>query len=311
MTYSPDLLRILLIEDNENDAALIMHELKSANGFEILMDVVSTEKDMRAVLERKTVDIVLSDYNLPSFSFRRAIDILDEVGLNVPVILVSGYISDEMKAQMKGTKVYELVTKDQLGKLIHIIRRELLLLRANDEILQVLIRALELKDVETREHSDRVVETTVRIARAMGIGDVEVSHMRRGALLHDVGKIGIPDAILLKKGSLTTEEMEIMRRHPNIGYEILKDIKFLSRALDIPYCHHEKWDGSGYPRALAGTEIPLSARIFTVADFFDAMTNDRPYRKALPVLTATKFIFENRGVFFDPDVVRTFLEIMK
>jgi HD-GYP domain-containing protein (c-di-GMP phosphodiesterase class II) len=137
---------------------------------------------------------------------------------------------------------------------------------AYDTTLEGWSRALDLRDKETEGHTQRVVDTTLRIAQNLGINDEELTHLRRGALLHDIGKMGIPDAILLKPGPLTDEEWEVMKRHPVYAYDLLYPITYLRSSLDIPYCHHEKWDGSGYPRGLKGEEIPLAARIFSVVD---------------------------------------------
>ena len=133
-------------------------------------------------------------------------------------------------------------------------------------------------------------------------------HIRRGALLHDMGKLGVPDHILLKPGKLTEEEWEVMRKHPQFVYDMLSEIHYLKPALDIPYCHHEKWDGTGYPRGLQGEEIPLAARIFTVADVWDALTSDRPYRKAWPIGQALDYIKEQSGRHFDLRAVKAFLK---
>jgi HD-GYP domain-containing protein (c-di-GMP phosphodiesterase class II) len=135
-------------------------------------------------------------------------------------------------------------------------------------------------------------------------------HIRRGALLHDMGKMGIPDSILLKRGALTNSEWEIMRRHPIYAHEMLSHIIYLKRSLDIPYCHHEKWDGTGYPRGLKGEEIPLAARIFAVVDVWDATTSDRPYRVAWPQEKARAFILEESGKYFDPHIVTVFLSLI-
>lgn len=142
----------------------------------------------------------------------------------------------------------------------------------------------------------------------MGIKEGELDHVYRGALLHDIGKMGIPDSILLKPGKLTDEEWEIMRKHPVYACEMLSSIDYLQPALDIPYCHHEKWDGSGYPRGLKGEQIPLSARIFAVVDVYDALTSDRPYREAWTNKKALKYINENAGKHFDPEVVEIFIK---
>jgi len=136
-------------------------------------------------------------------------------------------------------------------------------------------------------------------------------HIRRGALLHDIGKMGVPDNILLKPGELTEEEWVRMRTHPGYAYDLLKPIAFLAPALDIPYCHHEKWDGTGYPRRLKGQEIPLAARLFAVVDVWDALLSDRPYRKAWTSERARQYIRDQAGIYFDPKVVETFLDMIK
>ncbi|EFO80569.1 putative PAS/PAC sensor protein [Oscillochloris trichoides DG-6] len=169
-------------------------------------------------------------------------------------------------------------------------------------------RALDMRDQETQGHSERVTELTVRLARAMGVDEEEIEHIRRGALLHDIGKMGIPDAVLLKAGPLTNEEWSLMRMHPIYSYELLKQIGFLRPALPIPISHHERWDGQGYPAGLKGEQIPLPARIFAVIDVWDALTNDRPYRKAWPPERARDYIVQQAGIHFDPEVVKIFLE---
>ena len=184
------------------------------------------------------------------------------------------------------------------------------LLSAYDATLEGWTRALDLRDNETEGHTQRVTELTERLARAMGFMDEDLVTIRRGALLHDMGKIGVPDAILLKPGPLTDEEFDVMRRHPEFAYNMLAPIGFLEPALDIPYCHHEKWDGSGYPRGLAGEDIPLVARLFAVVDVWDALRSNRPYRKAWPVDRVRAHIEAESGAHFDPSVVEVFLPLV-
>ncbi len=175
--------------------------------------------------------------------------------------------------------------------------------------LEALAAALDTRDTETRGHSVRVSEYTAVIARRMGVREPDLTEIRRGALLHDVGKIGIPDAVLRKPGRLTAEEWAEMKRHPEIGHRILSGIQFLERSLPIVISHQERFDGSGYPHRLVGMEIPLGARIFAVVDTLDAMTSDRPYRKALTYQDARNEILRNAGIQFDPVVVETFLAV--
>jgi len=179
---------------------------------------------------------------------------------------------------------------------------------AYDETIAGWARALDLRDHETEGHSRRVTEMTLSLARAMGVCDSDLVHVRRGALLHDIGKMGVPDAILLKPGPLTEEEWPIMRRHPDLAVAMLEPIAFLRPALDIPHCHHERWDGTGYPRGLRGEEIPLAARIFAVVDVWDALRHDRPYRPAWPEGRVRDHLHSLAGTHLDPAVVAAFLD---
>lgn len=184
------------------------------------------------------------------------------------------------------------------------------LIQAYDTTLEGWARALELRDRESEGHTRRVTELTMRFAKNIGISDSELVNIYRGVLLHDIGNMGIPDAILHKPGPLTDEEWEIMRLHPVYAYNLLMPIPFLRSALDIPYCHHEHWDGSGYPRGLKGEQIPLAARIFSIVDSFDKLLSDRPYRKGWPKENALKYIKEQAGTYFDPKIVEVFLSMV-
>jgi response regulator RpfG family c-di-GMP phosphodiesterase len=185
-------------------------------------------------------------------------------------------------------------------------RSHLELSLAYDTTLEGWSRALDLRDKETEGHSLRVTEMAVGLGRAVGMSDEELVHVRRGALLHDIGKVGIPDSILHKAGPLDESEWKIMHLHPVYAYELLAPISYLRPAVDIPYCHHEKWDGSGYPRGLKGESIPLSARIFAVVDVWDALRSDRPYRKAWSVENTREHIRSLMGTHFDPKIVEAF-----
>ena len=180
---------------------------------------------------------------------------------------------------------------------------------AYDSTLEGWSRALDLRDKETEGHTQRVTDMTVRLARRVGLSESEIVQVRRGALLHDIGKMGIPDRILLKPGPLDDEEWEIMRRHPVYAHDLLSPIAYLRAALDIPYCHHEKWDGSGYPRGLKGEEIPLAARVFAVADVWDALSSDRPYRRPWPPEKVQAHIAGEVDKHFDGRIVRAFAEM--
>ncbi|HSO12936.1 MAG TPA: PAS domain S-box protein [Anaerolineales bacterium] len=184
------------------------------------------------------------------------------------------------------------------------------LAQAYDTTLEGWAHALELRDQETEGHTRRMVQMTVDLARAMGIGEEELEHVRRGVLLHDIGKMGIPDAILLKPGELTDEEWITMRKHPTYAHNMLSHIEYLKPALDIPHFHHEKWDGSGYPHGLKSEEIPLSARIFAIVDVWDAVQSDRPYKTGWPREKAIEYIRVQSGKHFDPYIVDVFLRLV-
>jgi len=184
------------------------------------------------------------------------------------------------------------------------------LVLAYDATIEGWSRALDLRDKETEGHTQRVTEMTIALARAFGLDDADLAQIRWGGLLHDIGKMGVPDAILLKPGQLTEEEWEVMRRHPVLAREMLAPIRYLQHALDIPYCHHEKWDGTGYPRGLKGEQIPIAARLFAIVDVWDALRSDRPYRKGWSEEEVLKHITKLSGSHFDPKVVEVFLRLI-
>lgn len=183
------------------------------------------------------------------------------------------------------------------------------LLLAHDATIEGWSRALDLRDKETEGHTQRVAEMTMRLARMLGVNEHDLVHVRRGALLHDMGKMGVPDGILLKPGPLSDDEWTIMRKHPVFARDMLSPIAYLRPALDIPYCHHEKWDGTGYPRGLKGEQIPLAARVFSVIDVWDALRSERPYRSAWPEHKVREYIRDQASTSFDPQVVEAFLQM--
>ncbi len=204
--------------------------------------------------------------------------------------------------ELTASALRRLVLNDELKR----SNQELIV--AYDRTLEGWARALELRDGTTEDHTRRVADLAERIGRLMGFESDALVHLRRGALLHDIGKMAIPDDILGKTGPLTEEEWQIMRRHPVYAFEMLSKIPFLESALDIPYCHHERWDGVGYPRGLKGNEIPIAARLFTVIDVWDALGSNRPYRNAWPRKKIVAHLRKGSGSHFDPDVVETFLQ---
>jgi PAS domain S-box-containing protein/putative nucleotidyltransferase with HDIG domain len=216
----------------------------------------------------------------------------------------------EQLAFLEAIAVQAAIAIDNATLFDELQRSNIELTLAYDATLEGWARALDLRNEATERHTMRVTEITMRLARAMHINEKDLVHIRRGALLHDIGKIGVPDSILLKPGPLTAEEQEVIRRHPVNAFNMLQPIAYLRPALDIPYCHHERWDGTGYPRGLKGEQIPLAARIFAVADIWDALyAMDRPYRKGLPKEEVREYIKSLAGTHLDPRVVEEFLKL--
>lgn len=182
---------------------------------------------------------------------------------------------------------------------------------AYDSTIEGLSRAMDLRDKRTEEHARRVTESTIGLAVRLGVGGSDLVHIRRGAILHDIGKVAIPDEILFKPGPLAEEEWEIMRRHPTIAVDLLSPVTYLAPALDIPHWHHEKWDGTGYPDGLKGNQIPFPARLFALVDVYDALISDRPYRSAWSKRDAVAYIESQSGKHFDPKIVPEFMDLIR
>jgi PAS domain S-box-containing protein/putative nucleotidyltransferase with HDIG domain len=449
-------LKLLLLEDRPADAELLLFELQDA-GYEADWQRVDSETDYLSALENNP-DVILADFSLPQFTALRALHLLKERQLDIPFIVVTGTISEEVAVDCMKQGATDYLLKDRLSRLGQAIDRaieqkrlrnekkqsqealrtsevrfrslvqnlsdiitvhtdkgiityespsasrilgypsgyligkeplslthpddrdhvrkfilslvsgeisdpaveyrfrhadghwiylesavtnllgthevdgivmtsrdvterkraeeqlheaHLELADAYDATIEGWSHALDLRDKETEGHTQRVSEMTLILARALGIYGEDLIHIRRGALLHDIGKMGIPDQILLKPGPLTDEEWNEMRRHPVYAYEMLYPIAYLRPALDIPYCHHERWDGSGYPKGMKGNQIPLAARIFSIIDVWDALCSDRPYRKGSGQDEVVNFIKENSGVAFDPKVVEVFIDLLE
>ena len=219
--------------------------------------------------------------------------------------------SDEWRDFLETIAGQAAVAIDNAGMFHDVERSNRELIEAYDSTIEGWANALELKDTETADHGRRVVDMTLRTARKLGMDEERLAHVRRGALLHDIGKMAIPDSILLKEGKLTEKEWEVIKEHPDHAFRLLSEIEYLQPAIAIPYCHHERWDGTGYPRGLKRETIPLAARIFAVVDVYDALTTDRPYRKAWDSEDALRHIRQEGGRHFDPQVVEMFFREVK
>jgi PAS domain S-box-containing protein len=278
----------------------------------------------RAALERRMINI--PDLSKSSEGFRRAPLLTDEgfVSYFAAPLMAKGQVKgvleifhraplepdNEWLEFLDTLAVQAAIAIDNAALFEGLQRSNLELAMAYDATIEGWSRALDMRDRETEGHTIRVTDMTLRLARMMGVSEEELVHMRRGALLHDIGKMGIPDNILLKPGPLTDEEWVIMRRHPEYAYDLLSMVNYLRPALPIPYCHHEKWNGTGYPRKLQEEAIPLAARLFAVVDVWDALRSERPYRKAWPEDKVRVYLMEQAGKHFDPQVLSLFMKML-
>lgn len=322
---------LVLIVDDEYVGRETLQSVLEGEGYELEM----AENGFQAIEKAKALlpDVILLDVMMPGMTGFEVCQRIrsDPQIAEIPIIILTAL--DDRESLLNALKAgaddfiskpfdrYELRARllgiTRLNRYQKLIQERAKLREANSQLLNAyeatiegLSLALDLRDRETEGHSRRVMDLTVELAQAMGMGEEELMHIRRGALLHDVGKIGIPDSILHKPSTLTEEEWVIMRKHPQFAYDMLHSIEYLRPALDIPYSHHEKWDGTGYPRGLKGEEIPLTARLFAVADVWDALTSDRPYRAAWTKEQALEYIREQSGKHFDPQVVELFFKII-
>jgi putative two-component system response regulator len=322
----------ILIVDDDAISSMAIEGLLSSEPYELYF--ASNGLDGIATATILHPDLILLDVMMPhmdGFEVCKRIRALSDIA-EVPILLITSL--DDQSSRISGlqagaddfiTKPYNSVelfarlqTILRLNRYRRIVEQqhdlenlhgELLI--AYDKTIEGWSHALDLRDKEVEGHTNRVTEIAMNFARIIGFTEEELAHVRRGALLHDVGKLGIPDSILLKPAKLTEEEWQIMRMHPVYAFQWLSSIAFLLPALDIPYCHHEKWDGTGYPRGLKGEDIPITARLFAFADVWDALCSDRPYRSAMPRADALEYIRNQAGSHFDPELMKIFIKLVE
>ena len=331
--------RVLVVDDETHVRAMIGSTLER-QGYEV--QLASNGREALEILAKHSFDLVLTDIVMQDVNGITLLDRLHAQQPSLPVVMVTAIhdISVAIDSMRRGAYDY-LLKPFEREHLLNTVRRALShrqsleeshnyqqsleqMVRARTEMLrhamedlehsydvtlEALGDALDLKDSETEGHSKRVTAYTIALARAMGIAPNEIKVIARGAFLHDVGKMAIPDKILRKPGVLTEDEQGVMREHCSRGYQMLRKIPFLSEAAEIVYCHQEHFDGSGYPNRIRGREIPIGARIFAVADTLDAITSDRPYRRSRTFDAAREEILRYSGTQFDPTVVEVFLKI--
>lgn len=322
----------VLIVDDEYSGRETLQSVLEGEGYNLIM----AENGMQAIEKAKAFlpDVILLDVMMPGMTGFEVCERIrsDPQVAEIPIIILTAL--DDRESLLTGLKsgADDFISKpfdrfELRARLIGITRlnryhklvdeREKLqkshqhLLEAYDATIAGWSHAMDLRDRETEGHSRRVTDLTLKLAKAFGISDTELTHIRHGALLHDMGKLGIPDSILQKPNTLTEEEWTTMRKHPQFAYDMLYPIEYLRSALDIPFCHHEKWDGTGYPRGLKGGEIPLPARIFAVVDVWDALISDRPYRNAWKKEEAFEYIRKQSGKHFDPQIVDLFFKVIE
>jgi cyclic di-GMP phosphodiesterase len=323
---------MVLIVDDEYIGRETLQSVLEGEGYELEM----AENGLQAIEKAKKLlpDVILLDVMMPGMTgFEVCQRIRNDPQIaEIPIIILTAL--DDRESLLNALKAgaddfiskpfdrYELRARlmgiTRLNRYQKLIQERAKLRDANTQLLSAYeatiegwSHALDLRDRETEGHSRRVTQLTVRLAQALDISDDDIMHIRRGALLHDMGKIGIPDSILHKPAALTDEEWTVMRKHPQLAYDMLYPIEYLRPALEIPLTHHEKWDGTGYPRGLKGEEIPIVARLFAVVDVWDALTSDRPYRPAWSQEEALTYIREQSGKHFDPQVVDLFFKVVK
>jgi putative nucleotidyltransferase with HDIG domain len=331
--------RILIVDDEDSIRSILLRHLENA-GSEVV--ACPTANEALDKMQIQSFSLVISDIMMPGLSGMEFLRLAKNKDPEIAFIMITGLMDLNTALDSLRYGACDFITKPfELPALKRAINRALERRRLHIEnrfyreelerkvrertyelnealndveesykiTLEALVTALDAREHETHAHSQRVREYTLNLAKQLGLKHDDLIQTGRGALLHDVGKIGVPDSILLKPGKLNDQEWVEMRKHPQIGYNILQSIEFLSPAAEIVLCHQERWDGMGYPNRLAGLDIPLGARIFAIVDTMDAMTSNRPYRKALSFQAALKEIQSCAGTQFDPTIAAAFLEI--
>jgi cyclic di-GMP phosphodiesterase len=302
--------RILIVDDDEQVRGLLRRVLAAA-GYSI--EELSSAEDALARIREDPPDLVLLDLNLPDKSGHEVLEAVrsEPATRLLPVVMITGSASTAERLRAQSVGVTDFLTKPfSSEELLPRVRALVLLKRFADEhehtekVILMLAKTIDARDPYTAGHSGRVAEYADRLAIRMGVEVDARLEMRRGALFHDLGKIVIPDSVLLKPGTLTPAEREIVEEHPTVGHELLSPMRTMRRTLPVVQLHHERLDGSGYPQGLSGSAIPLPVRIVTVADIFDALTTDRAYRGALSIETAFEILRDGvRRGWWDKDVV--------
>lgn len=312
-------LKILLASEDYEDEQAIVEALGSA-GFSLILKRVQTLIEIADALDNDTWSLCLIDALITNTTPEAVIKLLAARWQETPYLVMFG--SPVTAIEILNIARAHNINKDLFVELGAMIVREInsagermrKRIDAEQGIIMLMDawgRALELRDPGTLGHTQRVTFLSLRLAREMKVDKKHLIGLQRGALLHDIGKLGIPDSILLKPEPLTEDEMSVMRTHPGLAFNLLSPIRYLENVMDVPFCHHEKWDGTGYPRRIKGLEIPENARIFAVCDVYDALTTPRPYRDAWTSEKALEFIEAESGKYFDPGIAKVFVKMMK
>ena len=324
-------IRVLMVEDSEDDALLLLNELEQ-DGYAPIHVRVDTAPAMRAALAGQQWHLILSDYEMPEFSGLEALQVMKESGLDLPFIIVSGKIGEETAVAAMKAGAHDYIMKDNVARLVPAVERELheakvrqerrqaeeevklgfeKLRLAMAETIQSMALMAEMRDPYTAGHQRRVAELACAIAKEMELSEGQIEAIRMAAIIHDIGKIRIPAEILSMPNQLSDSEWSIIKMHPQIAYNIVKDIQFPWPVAKIVLQHHERMNGSGYPMGLSGDSILLEARVLGLADVVEAMVSHRPYRPARGLGKAMEEILHNRGSLYDAKVTDVCLTLFK